>query len=74
MVFRDITTVVSAEKVNISGVLTEVQQDGMVTEYLNLATTGIAQLSRIFTRLEKVEGVLRVKRSDNRSISKKMVK
>ena len=65
---------VSAEKVNISGVLTEVQQDGMVTEYLNLDTTGIAQLSRIFTRLEKVEGVLRVKRSDYRSISKKAVK
>ncbi|MCH8089177.1 MAG: bifunctional (p)ppGpp synthetase/guanosine-3',5'-bis(diphosphate) 3'-pyrophosphohydrolase [Chloroflexi bacterium] len=62
---RDITTVVSAEKVNISGVMTEVHGDGTVTEYLNLETSGIGQLSRIFTRLEKVGGVLRVSRSEH---------
>ena len=61
---RDITTVVSAEKVNISGVMTETHQDGTVTEHLSLGTNGIRQLSRIFNRLEKVPGVLRVRRSD----------
>lgn len=61
---RDITTVVSAERVNISGVITETHQDGTVTEYLSLSTNGIRQLSRIFNRLEKVPGVLRVRRSD----------
>ena len=61
---RDITTVVSAEKVNISGVITEAHEDGTVTEHLSLTTNGIRQLSRIFNRLEKVPGVLRVRRSD----------
>ena len=61
---RDITTVVSAEKVNISGVVSETQADGTVKEYLSLGTNGIRQLSRIFNRLEKVPGVLRVRRSD----------
>ena len=64
---RDITTVVSAEKVNISGVLTEAHEDGTVTEYLSLGTNGISQLSRIFNRLETVPGVLRVRRSDHHS-------
>lgn len=61
---RDITTVVSAEKVNISGVITETHEDGTVTEHLSVTTNGIRQLSRIFNRLEKVPGVLRVRRSD----------
>ena len=61
---RDITTVVSAEKVNISGVISETHEDGTVTEHLSLGTNGIRQLSRIFNRLEKVPGVLRVRRSD----------
>ena len=61
---RDITTVVSAEKVNISGVISETHEDGTVTEHLSLGTNGIRQLSRIFNRLEKVQGVLRVRRSD----------
>ena len=64
---RDITTVVSAERVNISGVITETHQDGTVTEHLSLGTNGISQLSRIFNRLEKVPGVLRVRRSDHTS-------
>ena len=64
---RDITTVVSAEKVNISGVITETHEDGTVTEHLSLTTNGIRQLSRIFNRLEKVPGVLRVRRSDQRA-------
>ena len=70
---RDITTVVSAERVNISGVLTETHEDGTVTEHLSLGTNGISQLSRIFNRLEKVPGVLRVRRSDHLSQAAKPV-
>ena len=70
---RDITTVVSAERVNISGVLTETHEDGTVTEHLSLGTNGISQLSRIFNRLEKVPGVLRVRRSDHLSQAAKTV-
>ena len=61
---RDITTIVSEEKVNIQGVVTEVLEDGTVSEYLNLETTGIGQLSRILSKLEQVKGVLTVARSD----------
>ena len=70
---RDITTVVSAERVNISGVLTETHEDGTVTEHLSLGTNGISQLSRIFNRLEKVPGVLRVRRSEHLSQAAKPV-
>lgn len=61
---RDITTIVSEEKVNIHGVVTEVHEDGSVSEYLNLETSGIGQLSRILSKLEQVKGVLAVTRSD----------
>ena len=61
---RDITTIVSEEKVNIQGVVTEVMGDGTVSEYLNLETSGIGQLSRILSKLEQVKGVLAVARSD----------
>lgn len=62
---RDITTIVSEEKVNISGVTTSVHGDGTVSEYLNLETSGIGQLSRILSKLERVRGVTSVTRSDH---------
>ncbi|MFQ5872733.1 MAG: RelA/SpoT family protein [Dehalococcoidia bacterium] len=61
---RDITTIVSEEKVNISGVVSSVHEDGTVSEFLNLETTGIGQLSRILSKLEQVRGVISVTRSD----------
>jgi GTP pyrophosphokinase len=60
---RDITTLVSQEKVNIASVLTTEHEDGSCSTYLTLYTTGVGQLSRLFSRLEGVEGVFSVARS-----------
>ena len=60
---RDITTLVSQEKVNIASVLTTEHADSSTTTYLTVFTTGVGQLSLLFSRLEGVEGVYSVARS-----------
>ena len=55
---RDITTQVSEQGVNIAGVVTTENSDGTATLSLTLYTTGIGQLSRLFSKLEGVRGVL----------------
>ena len=60
---RDITTLVSQEKVNIASVLTMEHADSSTTTYLTVFTTGVGQLSLLFSRLEGVEGVYSVARS-----------
>ena len=60
---RDITTLVSLEKVNIAGVITTEHEDSSASIYLTLYTTGVGQLSRLFSRLEGVVGVFSVTRS-----------
>lgn len=60
---RDITTLVSQEKVNIASVLTTEHEDSSCSTYLTMYTTGVGQLSRLFSRLEGVEGVFSVVRS-----------
>ena len=60
---RDITTVVSAEKVNIASLVTHENEDGTVNVQLTLFTTGVDQLSRLFTKLEEVQGVINVFRA-----------
>lgn len=60
---RDITTVVSAEKVNIGGITSINHEDGTVSEYLTLHTTGIEQLSRLLSKLERVRNVSSVTRT-----------
>ena len=60
---RDITTLVSADKVNIASVVTHENDDGTVTIQLTLFTTGVDQLSRLFTKLEEVQGVISVTRA-----------
>jgi GTP pyrophosphokinase len=58
---RDISTIVSEDKVNMLGVRTE--HGERVTEvYLTLETTGVSQLSRLMARLESVRGVITVNR------------
>ena len=54
---RDITTLVSAEKVNIASVVTVEQQDGTAVITLTIYTTGVAQLGRVFTKLEGIQGL-----------------
>ena len=59
---RDITTVVSTDRVNIAAVRTEQQKGGKVMEVLTLQTGGADQLSRLLSRLEAVKGVISVSR------------
>jgi len=58
---RDVSTLVSEEKVNMLGVRTE-HADRTTNVYLTLETTGIPQLSRVMARLESVRGVITVTR------------
>ena len=60
---RDISTLVSEEGVNMSGVGTRDMEDGRVTISLTLYTNGIGQLSRIFRKMESVRGVISVSRN-----------
>jgi GTP pyrophosphokinase len=60
---RDVTTLVSQEKVNIASVITTEHEDSTCSTYLTLYTIGVGQLSRLFSRLEGVEGVFSVTRS-----------
>ncbi len=60
---RDITTMVSGEKVNIAAVITAEPGDGTAVITLTLYTTGVSQLSRLFSRLDGIKGVLNVNRT-----------
>ncbi len=59
---RDVSTIISEEKVNMGGVRTQEHGDGTTSVYLTLETTGIAQLGRLMTKLESVRGVISVTR------------
>lgn len=60
---RDITTVASEDKVNIASLITEENVDeGTATIALTLFTSSIDQLSRLFTKLEGINGVTSVSR------------
>jgi GTP pyrophosphokinase len=58
---RDVSTIVSEEKVNMLGVRTE-HGDRTTSVYLTLETTGVTQLSRVMAKLESVKGVINVNR------------
>ena len=60
---RDITIMVAGEKVNIAGVVTAEPGDGTAVITLTLYTTGVSQLSRLFTRLDGIKGVINVTRT-----------
>ena len=59
---RDVTVLVSEEKVNIASVITRELADGTVTMELTLHTTGLDQLGKLFAKLEGVRGVTSVTR------------
>ena len=61
---RDVTTQVSEQGVSISSVITTENPDGTATLSLTLHTTGIGQLSRLFSKLEGVRGVIIATRSN----------
>ena len=60
---RDVTAVVSEDKVNIASCVSE-EYDSMSIITLTLHVSGIDQLSRLFFRLEAVKGVMSVTRSN----------
>ncbi len=60
---RDITTLVSQEKINIASVTTTEYEYSSCSIYLTIHIEGVAQLSRLFSRLETIEAVYSVTRS-----------
>ena len=58
----DITTILSREKINISSVITSEPGDGTAIISLTLLAGDSSQMSRIFPRLDNVEGVIDVHR------------
>jgi GTP pyrophosphokinase len=63
---RDITTVVTEEKVNMVGVRTIENGDGSVSIDATLETSGLEQLGRLLSRIEIIRGVRSVERSVDR--------
>jgi len=63
---RDITLVITEDKVNMVGVRTIENSDGGVSVLATLETTGIEQLSRLLSRIEIIRGVRSVERSIDR--------
>ena len=59
---NDITSIVAAEKVNISTMNIKKNNDHTTSLLLTLETEGMAQLSRLMGKIEGVRGVLSVTR------------
>ncbi len=59
---KDISTVVSGERVNITAISSAEHSDGITSISLTLEITGIGQLSRLFSKLEGIRGVIGVTR------------
>ena len=61
---RDLTALVSEERVNIASCVSEEDGDKSIIS-LTVFVNGIDQLSRLFAKLESVEGVLRLARASS---------
>ncbi|MGH2562195.1 MAG: RelA/SpoT family protein [Thermomicrobiales bacterium] len=59
---KDVSTLLSDERVNILSVLTNTHDDRTVTLALTVEVEGVAQLSRIMQRLESIQDVYEVRR------------
>jgi guanosine-3',5'-bis(diphosphate) 3'-pyrophosphohydrolase len=68
---RDITTLIAEEKVNISGVSSSHHHDHTVSEFFDLETTGLVQLSRLLKKIEGIKGVISVSRVGDEAVVKK---
>ncbi|MCX6022585.1 MAG: (p)ppGpp synthetase, partial [Chloroflexi bacterium] len=62
---RDLSTVVSAEGVNMAQVSHVSQPDGTASLAMTLETTGIPQLSRLLMKIEGTPGVISVLRTND---------
>ncbi len=63
---RDITTLVSADHLNITGVRDRHNTDRTVTITLTIEASGLPQVSRMLSRLEALPGVMSVYRTSSR--------
>jgi GTP pyrophosphokinase len=63
---RDIAQAVSEERVSMASASAETDADGRATLTATLRIAGIDQLSRVFTRIERVKGVMEVRRRGKR--------
>ena len=61
---RDMTSLVSEQKVNIASVVSTEHEDSTCTISLTVHIKDVEQLSRLFSRLEGVRGVVSVARSN----------
>jgi GTP diphosphokinase / guanosine-3',5'-bis(diphosphate) 3'-diphosphatase len=68
---RDISTMVAEERVNMVGVHTQEGDDGQITIFVTLETSGVEQLTRLLNRLEAIRGVLSVSRRRAERVRKK---
>ena len=67
---RDISTVVAEEKVNIVNMTVTEHDDRTTTLYFTLETRGLAQLSRLLTKIEGIRGVASVTRVGDEATAK----
>jgi GTP pyrophosphokinase len=59
---RDISITVFQEGVNMAAISSSTHEDGTVSFFITLSVRGIGQLGRLFSKLEAVQGVIRVSR------------
>ena len=59
---RDVATVVSEEKLNITGATVDTRKNGTATILATVELGSLQQLSRLLTRIEKIRDVVRVSR------------
>jgi GTP pyrophosphokinase len=67
---RDIATAVADERVSMASASASTTPDGRATITTTLRIAGIDQLSRVFARIERVKGVLEVRRKGRREGSR----
>ncbi|MDO8672231.1 MAG: bifunctional (p)ppGpp synthetase/guanosine-3',5'-bis(diphosphate) 3'-pyrophosphohydrolase [Dehalococcoidia bacterium] len=60
---RDVTTIVSEQKVNMAAVSTQSRSDRTATITMTIETTGIEQLSKVLAKIEGVRGIVSVARA-----------
>jgi GTP pyrophosphokinase len=63
---RDVAIAVSEERVSMASASADTHTDGRATLTATLRIAGIDQLSRVFSRIERVKGVLEVRRQGRR--------
>ena len=60
---KDISTVISEEKININTISNVNHDDGTTSIFLTLDITDVGQLSKLFSRLQRVPGLINVSRT-----------